>query len=325
MQVTTHPIAPLVNPFYIYCALNRVCLITNVYIPPASSCAGGYLPSLDHLMMMTDPLILGDFNAHHSVWYSNSTDTRGTLLENMISGCNFGILNWGFTNKVTRQCQSIFPRCLISISLSYHFYQLADEDEPRLRPSTNPHYLQMDLTINTIPHRTSFNLKKANLDRYRKEIEDKLSKRRLPTNCQKGEKISHNIILKAASRHIHSGRHRINTEPVPAEILERMRGRDDLRSRYPTSPALQQMNDKVTRTTNEHQRNTWRQFVETLDHRTDPSKLWRTIKAIDGKSPPKAENEAITFDESEVSSPTISTDSSPHQSLTDTHLPVRPR
>ena len=41
--------------------------------------------------------------------------------------------------------------------------------------------------------------------------------------------------------------------------------------------------------------------METLDHRTDPSTLWRTIKAIDGKSPSNADNEAITFDE--VSSP----------------------
>ena len=40
-------------------------IITNVYIPPASSCTGGYLPSLDHLMMTTDTLILSDFNAHH--------------------------------------------------------------------------------------------------------------------------------------------------------------------------------------------------------------------------------------------------------------------
>ena len=69
-------------------------IITNVYIPPASSCAGGYLPSLDHLMMATDTLILGDFNAHHSAWYSNSTYTKGTLFENMIFGFNFGILNW---------------------------------------------------------------------------------------------------------------------------------------------------------------------------------------------------------------------------------------
>ena len=42
---------------------------------------------------------------------------------------------------------------------------------------------------------------------------------------------------------------------------------------------------------------------DTEDHRTDPSKLWRTIQAIDGKSPPKAENAAITFDDTQVSFP----------------------
>ena len=94
--------------------------------------------------------------------------------------------------------------------------------------------LQMDHTINPIPHRINFNLKKTNWDRYSREIEDKLSKTRLPSNCQKGEKILRTIILKAASPHIPSGRHRINTEPVPAEILEKMRARDDLRSRDPT-------------------------------------------------------------------------------------------
>ena len=41
----------------------------------------------------------------------------------------------------------------------------------------------------------------------------------------------------------------------------------------------------------------------TLDHKTDPSKPWRTIKAIDGKSSLKAENEAIIFDDTQVSSP----------------------
>ena len=57
---------------------NTDLIITNVYIPPASYCTGGYNPSLDHL-------ILGFFNAHHSSWYSSSTDTRGTMLESMVS------------------------------------------------------------------------------------------------------------------------------------------------------------------------------------------------------------------------------------------------
>ena len=143
--------------------------------------------------------------------------------------------------------------------------------------------LQMDVTITPIQHRISINLKKANWDRYSREIEDKLSKRRLPTDCQKGEKNLLTIILKAASHYIPSGRHRINTEPVLTNILEKMRARDDLRSRDPTSPALQEMNDEITRTMNEQKRQKWRQFMETLDHKTNPRKLWRTIKAIDGR------------------------------------------
>ena len=146
-------------------------------------------------------------------------------------------------------------------------------------------------------------LKRANWDRYSREVEDKLSKRWLPTNCQKGEKILCAIILEAASHHIPSRRHRLNTEPVPTEIFEKMRARDDLRSRDSTSHALPEMNDEITRITNEYKRQKCRQFVETLDHKTHPTKLWRTIKVIDDKSTPKAENEAITFDGSQVSSP----------------------
>ena len=50
-------------------------------------------PSLDHLMKTTDIFILGDFNVHHSLWYSSSPDARGTMLESMVSGSNFGILS----------------------------------------------------------------------------------------------------------------------------------------------------------------------------------------------------------------------------------------
>ena len=88
--------------------------------------------------------------------------------------------------------------------------------------------LQMYVTINPIQHRSNINLKKANCDRYSREIKDKLSKRRLPANCQNREKT---FACHQASHHIPSGRHRLNTEQGPTEILEKMRVPDDLRSR----------------------------------------------------------------------------------------------
>ena len=45
---------------------------------------------------------------------------------------------------------------------------------------------------------------------------------------------------------------------------------------------------RLTIITNEHKIQKWRQFVETLDHKTDHTKLWRTIRAIDGKLTPNA-------------------------------------
>ena len=203
---------------------NTDLIITNVYIPPTSSCTGGYNPSLDHLMMTTDTLILGDFNAHHSLWYSSSTDTRGTMLESMVSGSNFAILNWDSPTRLTGNANpsspdvSLASASLITSTNWQKKTNLGSEHLPNLIS------LQMDVTITPIQHRTSINLKRANWDRYSREIEDKLSKNGFQlTDCQKEEKILRAIIHKAASHHIPSGRHQINTEPVPTEILEKMR------------------------------------------------------------------------------------------------------
>ena len=55
---------------------NTRLIISNVCIPPASSCGDGCRSSMEHLLTTPDTLILGDFNAHHPSWYSRSTDTR---------------------------------------------------------------------------------------------------------------------------------------------------------------------------------------------------------------------------------------------------------
>ena len=149
--------------------------------------------------------------------------------------------------------------------------------------------------------RTYVNLKKANWDRYRQEVEAALSKRSLPTDCQRDEKIFHTVLLKAASHHIPTGRHRLHEEHVPVEILDVMTRQDDLRKRDPTSPELPRLNDDIENRIYAHKRQTWRDF-EILDQKTDVTKLRRPIKGIDGREKREAENEAITFNGSSFSS-----------------------
>ena len=82
-------------------------------------------------------------------------------------------------------------------------------------------------------------------DRYRQEVETALSNRSLPTDCQRHEKIFRTVLLKAASHHIPTGRHRLHEEPVPPDILDVMNRRDDLRKRDPTSPGLRRLNKDI--------------------------------------------------------------------------------
>ena len=79
-------------------------------------------------------------------------------------------------------------------------------------------------------------------------------------------------------------------------------GRDDLCKRHPTSPELPRLNKAIQNRICVHKRQTWRDFVETMDQKTDLTKLWRSLKGIDGRAKREAENEAITFNRISFSS-----------------------
>ena len=274
---------------------NTKLIISNVYIPPSSSCSNGYNSSIEHLQTTPDTLILGDFNAHHPSWYSRSTNTRGRKMADSINGSDYGILNWDSPTTVPPNAEPSSPDVsLASASLitSCSWQTLSTLSSDHL---SNLIRLQMKTSSNPGLRRTYVNLKKAKWDRYRQEVEAALSKRSLPTVCQRDENIFHPILLKAASHHIPTGRHRLHEEPVPAEILNMMNRRDDLRKRDPTSHELPRLNKAIQNRICLHKRQKLRDFFETMDQKTDLTKLWRTIIGIDGRAKREAENEAITF------------------------------
>ena len=73
-----------------------------------------------------------------------------------------------------------------------------------------------------------------------------------------------------------------------------MTRRADLRKREPTSTELPRLNYGIQNRIYAHKRQKRGYFVETLDQKTDVTKLWRTIKGIDGRAKREAENEATT-------------------------------
>ena len=88
---------------------NTKFFISNVYIPPASSCSNGYHSLIEHLLTTPDTFILGDFNVHHSSWYSRLIDTRGRKMTNSINGSDHGILNWNSPTRVLPNAEPSSP------------------------------------------------------------------------------------------------------------------------------------------------------------------------------------------------------------------------
>ena len=202
-----------------------------------------------------------------------------------------GILNWDIPTRVPPNAEPSSPDVsLASASLitSCSWQTLSTLSADHLPILIR---LQMKTTPKPGPRRTYVNLKKADWDRYRQEVETALSKHSLPTDCQRDEKILRIILLKAASHHIPTERHRLHKEPVPADILDVMTRRDDLRKGDHTSPELPRLNKDIQKRICEHKRQKSRDFVENMDHKTDITKLWRT----DGRAKRTAENEAISF------------------------------
>ena len=71
-------------------------LITNVYIFWPVFAMGVIH---DHLLTGADLVVLGDFNAHHSLWHFGTTDSIGNQLADSVSISSFAVLN---TDSPTR-------------------------------------------------------------------------------------------------------------------------------------------------------------------------------------------------------------------------------
>ena len=132
-----------------------------------SSCNGRYSPPIDHLLTGTDSLVLGDFNPHHSLWHSGTTDTRGNQLADLVSISSFAVLN---TDSPTRLPANADPS---SPDVSLASASLITSSEWQTHTAMSSDHLPILIGLQTTDissparHRTYINLKKADWTGYR--------------------------------------------------------------------------------------------------------------------------------------------------------------
>ena len=134
------------------------------------------------------------------------------------------------------------------------------------------------------------------------------------------------VLLKAASHHIPTGRHRFHEETVPAEILDVMTRPDDLRKRDPTSPELPRLNYDIQNRIYAHTRKKLRDCAKTR-RQMSPS-CGEPLKELMAKQNVRQRTKQLPSIEARSHRPIRlqpgSTNSSTRQSWEDTLLQVKP-
>lgn len=272
-------------------------VISNLYIPPASSCPANFMPSIAPLLAQEKCLVIGDLNAHDPSWCSALADPRGAAIAEEIDEAGMGVMNdFLLPTRVPTNGRPTSPDVTAA---SPSLLAVADWSVDTALSSDHLPVLislptQNEVTKTPAPKRTFVNFKKANWDDFTLDSEEAFRRAPIPTSTSTGERTFRAILLKAAKRHIPAGRHPTIKHNPPQEAVDLMQQRDALRASNNDSPRIAALNAQITSIMREDKTRRWREHVETLNNTTDSSKLWTTIKTLNGvtKTPP---NCAINF------------------------------
>ena len=269
--------------------------IRNVYIPQQASCSQGYTPNLDdlYLDLGDNYFILGDLNAHHDLWLSNSTpNARGNALADSVAAKNCGIINEDLPTRVTNDA-STSPD--ISIASSNLLPVTNWSVERKLSSDNLPITISLTAELKRSNSRPStyMNFSKADWPKFQEFTENIFENARPINNIHKAEKFFRQTIQKASRKFIPAGRIPTTFNALPTEAVKLMGKRDEIRTANPADARLPDINKEINQKINQHRKNKWHEHLASC--KQGSKKLWSTIKRLNNK-PQQPDNQGIYFD-----------------------------
>ena len=159
--------------------------IFNIYIPPRDTTNPDHSNSqeditncMTHILNTNNAILTGDFNAHHTLWHSPTTDNRGTLIADLINSSNQIVLNTNTPTRIptNRNQQATSPD--ISTASNTIYNNITWSTLNALNSDHNP----IKISYNTktkfrlIQHRSSYtNYRKADWQGFTNSIENALT------------------------------------------------------------------------------------------------------------------------------------------------------
>lgn len=284
--------------------------ICNVYLPDIN----WTIEQINNIIeQLSSPyVVMGDFNAHNTLWGSIKTDAKGRILEKWLERNDLALINTGSKTHFNTKSNnfSAIDLTIVSSDLLSKLTWSVDDD---LHNSDHfPIYIQLDKqrSLRSVP--IKWNTTKADWEKFRNSLKPPIepSVRKI-TDC----------ILVAANNSIPKSGGKPIKKVVPwwnEETKNITKAKKLALNKFKRSPTIENLikfkkaRAIARKTILKNKRDTWNQYTTTITPDTEIKTVWNKVKAVSGTNTGNAitsiqlENGSITEDPVEIAN-TIAT------------------
>ena len=271
--------------------LSKPTTICNIYLNPNQQTNRQSIENI--ILQLEEPFImLGDFNAKHTLWGDDSDDPRGRTIEAIILDNNISILNTGQPTNFHTQTASLhavdISLCSPQLLTGLRWSTLED-----LHGSDHFPILIENIENNHLPHKpVKFNIKKAKWTDFKDNTLFLQNNYNMGLNDRYKNLIAH--IQTAANICIPKTSSNTRTKRTPwwnGYCTQLCNERKQALRKYQRTklPADRQLYQRARARAQYHikiiKRESWKQYLSTININTPMSKVWTKIRKMTGKYP----------------------------------------
>ena len=271
-------------------SLNKTITVCSLYLPPRESIDTAALDDL--ISQLPKPfLLVGDFNAHNTLWGCCDDNPKGRLLENFFSLndlCLFNDKSKTYKHPATGSLSSLD----LSLSSPDIFSNFSWEVDKDLHGSDHFPVIITEDGPSVLGRPTRWKLHKADWNCFRVRCEQTIC-REVFSEVEDPTELFTSLIYKAATEAVprtskHPKRHNkpwFNDDCNNAiKARKAALRRFDLRPTPENNSLFKIARAKARRVIKESKRLSWRQYVSGLNSGTSVKKTWDMIRKIQGKN-----------------------------------------
>ena len=296
----------------------RWATIHNLYCPPKRPQSSvKVILTLDNIPVSPETLVLGDFNAHTRLWDEHQpTDDRGDMLLDWCLSKNLHIMNDGTHTRVNTRSALNKPSPAsegksapdVSICGTYWSSKFTWRTSEAIGSSDHD---PIEITLNEkislqpifkgIPR---WKTKGVDWAKFTSEVDEQLDKMPDHTNVHRMAKDLEDVIIQTAQKFVGTTTPGKGRKPwITPEVKEAIKLRNKLRkniskNREEWLAACKAAREAII----EAQENEWRKVLEDASESHNDTKLWKTIKSLNGTPDQSSPNEAMIYQDRTITS-----------------------